>query len=399
MFAQKYLSKQGKETLIAPSPKKGTGIIVVVPCYNEPDILQTLSSLASCTKPNSPAEVVVVVNHPENEGEAVKGFNRATKLEIEKWIAETETGGINFHVVGPVELRRKWAGAGLARKTGMDEAVARFNSIEKPGGLIVSLDADTLVAKNYFVEIEKHFRDEPGNIGATISFRHQTEGLGARHLEGILLYEKYLWYYKAAVGFTGYPYSMFTVGSAFAVKAGAYVKRGGMNRRQAGEDFYFLQNLAQQGNVGEITATKVFPSARLSDRVPFGTGPILSKWMKGEEDLSLAYNFNAFADLKLFFDLRKRLFNIDREGFCQAVSTLPQAVADFIHKDNFWEELDDLNRNCSNLPAFQKRFFQKINAFKILKFLNFVHEGYYKKASLDGQIKTLGQGIKSKKGG
>ena len=50
--------------------------------------------------------------------------------------------------------------------------------------------------------------------------------------------------------FAGYPWAMYTVGSAFAVTAEAYVKRGGMNRRQAGEDFYFLQNLAHIGTVG-----------------------------------------------------------------------------------------------------------------------------------------------------
>ncbi len=33
------------------------------------------------------------------------------------------------------------------------------------------------------------------------------------------------------------------VGSALAVKALQYVKAGGMNRKQAGEDFYFVQKL------------------------------------------------------------------------------------------------------------------------------------------------------------
>ena len=188
----------------------------------------------------------------------------------------------------------------------MDEAVFRFNTLGNPKGLIVSLDADTLVAENYFIEIEKHFSKNPENVGATISFQHQTEGLNSKHLEGIQLYEKYLQYYKNAIEFTGYPHSMFTVGSAFVVTAEAYVKRGGMNRRQAGEDFYFLQNLAHLGPIGEISTTTVFPSARLSDRVPFGTGPILQKWMGGAEDLTQTYNFQAFADLKEFFSIKRQ---------------------------------------------------------------------------------------------
>jgi glycosyltransferase involved in cell wall biosynthesis len=389
MFAQKYLSKHGKKYLITPLPKKETKFIVVIPCYNEPEILQTLNSLASCKKPASPVEVIVVINHSENAGAAIKNFNSATKKEVTDWISGRNDEGLAFYVVGPVELRKKWAGAGLARKTGMDEAVLRFNTLENPEGIIVSLDADTLVAENYFTEIEKYFRENPENVGATISFQHQTAGLNGKHLEGIQLYEKYLWYYKNAIHFTGYPYSMFTVGSAFAVTAEAYVKRGGMNRRQAGEDFYFLQNLAQLGPVGEITTTKVYPSARLSDRVPFGTGPILQKWMNGTEDLTQTYSFNAFDNIKEFFDIREKLFKINKKTYGKMISKLPQPVFDFLQKDNFWEELNDVNSNCANMKTFQTRFFQKFNAFKILKYLNFVHGRYSPKANLDEQVNKL----------
>ena len=45
--------------------------------------------------------------------------------------------------------------------------------------------------------------------------------------------------------FVGYPDSIYTIGSAFAVRAEAYMKQGGMNRRQAGEDFYFLYKLTK----------------------------------------------------------------------------------------------------------------------------------------------------------
>jgi len=203
------------------------------------------------------------------------------------------------------------------------------------------------------------------------------------------LYEKYLEYYKQALDFTTYPHSMFTIGSAFGVKAFAYVKRGGMNRRQAGEDFYFLQNLVQIGTVGEITTTKVYPSARLSDRVPFGTGPILNKWMKGEEDLRQTYNFEAFADLKYLFEKKDLFYKIDELSFRELLKKLPETIAAFIRFDNFWNELSDLNKNCSSLQTFQNRFFQKFNAFKILKYLNFAHDNYYAKADLEEQILKL----------
>jgi hypothetical protein len=389
MFANNYLRKNNRLPLIETPPENDCGIRIVIPCYLEPDILLTLKSLISCELPRSKTEVIILINHSEITSDEIRKYNLSTKTNIENWISENSKTGIDFYVVGPVELQKKWAGVGLARKSGMDEAVLRFNYYDKKDGIIVSLDSDTLVEKNYLVEIERHFQQNPKHVGATISFKHQTEGLEEKQKEGILLYEKYLEYYKNALTFTGFPFSMYTVGSAFAVTAEAYVKCGGMSRRQAGEDFYFLQNLVQIGKVGEITSTKVFPSARLSQRVPFGTGNAMQKWMNGEEDLTKTYSFCAFQDLKAFFNLKEILFKIDEAGFGELVKKLPSSIREFISEDYFWVELNDLNKNCSVLKSFETRFFHLFNAFKIMKFMNFAHEKIYEKAGLNEQISAL----------
>ncbi|MDX8340498.1 glycosyltransferase [Draconibacterium sp. IB214405] len=391
MFADKYLQKNGHQILINKLPEQKPGLIVVIPCFREPDLVATLESLNKCDLPEVAVEVIVLINHSEKAEEATIRENEQTKTDADAWIAKNKKEGIHFFVVGPVQLKRKWAGAGLARKRGMDEAIRRFNLNDSKDGILVSLDADTLVAKNYLVAIEKHFRDFPKHVGATVAFEHQKQQLSGKHLEGIELYELYLNYYKRALHYSGYPYSMFTIGSAFAVTAEAYVKRGGMNRRQAGEDFYFLQNLVQLGTVGEITTTKVHPSARLSNRVPFGTGPILQKWMKGEEDLQLTYNFKAFKDLEQFFAKKDQLFKTQPNEYSEFVNTLNEPIKQFLLLDNFSVDLDDLNNNCSRLESFRLRFFQKFNAFRILKFLNFAHENYYQKADLRKQVELLDQ--------
>ena len=391
MFADKYLQKNNRIQLIQTPPAENCGIIVVIPCFHEPDILLTLESLNQCKLPKQKVEVIVLINHSEVASNELKKYNLDTKKEIEKWILNNINQGITFYVQGPVELQKKWAGVGLARKSGMDEALLRFNVLKKPGGIIVSLDSDTLVAKNYLVEIENHFIKNPNNIGATISFRHQTAGLNEKQLQGILLYEKYLLYYKNALSFVGYPNPLFTVGSAFAVTASGYFKRGGMTRRQAGEDFYFLQTLAQIGTIGEILNTSVYPSARLSDRIPFGTGPTLVKWMNGEADLTKTYNIQAFIDLKMFFDLVEKLFLADESSYLKMISTLPESIGEFLIQDSFWIEIEDLNKNCSSYKSFQMRFFHKFNAFKILKFINFAHEIFYEKADLETQFQTLNE--------
>jgi len=375
--------------MLTEPPDKGCGIIVFIPCFREPDILNTLESLSRCTPPKQKVEIIVLLNHSEVASEEIKNYNFKTREKIEAWLEKEKNNKFRYFVLGPVELPKKWAGVGLARKSAMDEAVLRFNQIEKPFGIIVSLDADTLVEKNYLVEIEKHFKSNPGDAGATIAFQHQTEGLEEKQLKGILLYEKFLLYYRNALEYVRYPNPIFTIGSAFTVTAEAYVKRGGMTRRQAGEDFYFLQTLTQVGKVGEINSTKVFPSARTSDRIPFGTGPAISKWMNDETDLSITYDFQAFIDLKMFFDSVQHLFQIDKPSYSELIARLPEPVFEFLIKDNFWTELDDLNKNCSSFQTFQLRFFHKFNAFKILKFINFSHEKFYQKSDLDTQFERL----------
>lgn len=395
MFANKYLEKQNNIRMITGEPDPELGMVVVIPCLNEPDIFKTLESLRACELPEQKCEVIVLINHSELASREIKEINQNTKNALDSWSAAHSRPNIQFYGLGPIEFRRKWAGAGLARKAGMDEAVTRFNQIGKGDGIIVSLDADTLVMKNYLQELEIFFRNHERHVGATIDFEHDKHGLQGKQLEGIELYENYLRYYKKALGYTGYPYSMFTIGSAFAVRAEAYVRRGGMNRRQAGEDFYFLQNLVQLGEVGEIKSTRVLPSARLSDRVPFGTGPVLQKWMDGEEDLRLTYNFQAFSDLKLFFDKKNLFFKITEVDFWSITDQLPEPLNAYLKEDAFFDELDEVNRNCSSLNAFTNRFFQKFNAFKVLKYMNFVHDRYYSKADLQGQIKLLNNNLKS----
>lgn len=389
MFADIYSIRNKISGKITHLPHPDLAIVIVIPCFREPEILKTLRSVSQCRLPESSVEVIVVINHSETSTEETKSQNCQTRKELDYWSERQSSDKLNFFVIGPVEFKKKWAGAGLARKLGMDEAVLRFNMLNKPDGIIVSLDADTLADENYLLEISNHFRENPFQAGATISFSHQTEGLNEKHLEGVLLYEKYMGYYKRAMGFTGYPYPMFTVGSAFAVTAGAYVKRGGMNRRQAGEDFYFLQNLVQIGPVGEITSTAVHPSARLSNRVPFGTGPVLRKWMEGEEDLKKTYSFKAFADLKFFFDRLSMFYHISVETYNILLADLPQSVETFLKYDDFWNELNVLNNNCATFSSFHLRFYQKFNAFKILKYLNFSHGKYYEKVDLDEQLFML----------
>ena len=61
-----------------------------------------------------------------------------------------------------------------------------------------------------------------------------------------------------------------------------------MNRKKAGEDFYFLQKLFDAGHFSECNTTRVIPSPRPSDRVIFGTGPAIREYL--ETAVSLTFH-------------------------------------------------------------------------------------------------------------
>lgn len=390
MFAENYIHKNCNfPVFIEGKPEKGTGIIIVIPCMDEPDILITLSSIENCLQIVSKVEVLIVINESELADARLREVNKESYRKIIEWSSTLQPGFISYHPIYPASFPKKWAGAGLARKTGMDEAIRRFAFLNNKKGVILSLDADTSVDSNYLFEVEKYFVNNPDKIGATIKFKHQTVGLNPRQKEGIGLYETYMQYYKEAVAYTGFPFPMYTIGSAFAVIADAYVKQGGMVKRPAGEDFYFLNKLTSLGEIGEITNTCVYPSARISGRVTFGTGPNMKKWMEGDEGLKLTYNFQAFLDLKIFFDIKGQLYKIPEIDYLQFVGQLPNPIKEFLLEDDFYKQIISLNNNCSSEKSFSSRFFQIFNAFKILKFLNYSHKELYRKEKLSEQIEKL----------
>jgi hypothetical protein len=181
---------------------------------------------------------------------------------------------------------------------------------------------------------------------------------------------------------TGVPYAYHTLGSAMAIRGSAYASIGGMPRKQAGEDFYFLQKLIPLGNFGEINKTKVIPSPRPSDRVIFGTGAAITNYINGSGDISLTYNLNAFSDLNFFFSYRSQLFDLNLSEFESWSQKLPKPLRVFLLNTNFSEDLQSLKNNCSCYEIFNKRFFEIFNAFKIVKYLNFVHNGFFEKMNV-----------------
>jgi hypothetical protein len=381
-FASAYLSGRTVfPQLIQERPDPGTGLIIVIPAYNEPQVTDVLDSLSECTPPGCGIEVIIVVNSPLLASPCERELQKVTIGNILSWKYDHPGSFFRLHAIDSTELEPvDWA-VGLARKTGMDEAVRRFDQVGKPDGVIVSLDADCRVEAGYLAEICNQLYKINGRSGCSVYFEHPLKGeaFPDNYYSAITRYELHLRYYFQGLSFTGFPWVHHTVGSAIAVKALAYVKAGGMNRRKAGEDFYFVQKLVQGGGYFNLNTTAVYPSPRASGRVPFGTGATIGRLTGIRGEVMLTYNIEAFRDLKRLFSLvsQELLYNSADETCLHA--SLPESVRSFISGEEWSRRIREIRMNTSGEKSFAKRFYSWFNMFMIVKYMNSVHRGFYKK--------------------
>ncbi len=385
-----YLSKHRFcDPQIKESPFPDLFLSVVIPCYNEPDIITTLNSLKLCQKPKCNVEVIIVINSSKNASKETLKTNQDTKNDILNWIAKNQNNDLRFFVLDML-LPQKHAGVGLARKVGMDEAVFRFEQVNTDG-VIVCLDADCEVAPNYFSEIEKHFKQNNNTTGCSIYYEHELSGtqFGDKIYEAIINYELFLRYYNQCLKHTGVPYAFHTVGSSMAVKSSAYQKQGGMNKRKAGEDFYFLHKIIESGHFSELNTTCVYPSPRVSDRVPFGTGRAVGHYLKEQTSMYMTYDFKSFQELRIFLKSMSTFYQLASDSVEQELAKLPPAIKDFLIRNNFRSTLEEINTNTKSIESFTKRFFKWLNAFRILKYIHFARDNYYPDKPILDVCKTL----------
>jgi hypothetical protein len=265
----------------------------------------------------------------------------------------------------------------------MDEAIKRFGYINKPDGIITSLDADTLCAPNYLSELEKRFATENSLHGATFYFEHPIKG--TPHDFAIIEYELHLRYFVEGMRYAGFPFAFHTLGSCFAVRADVYAKHGGMNKKKGGEDFYFLHKIIPNGRFREINSIRIFPSARASERVPFGTGPVVKYLIEQGKDFD-SYDIKAFHDLKMLYESLAMLYNNEIDS---CISFFSEPLRHFLLEHWVYSKTDEMLKNSSRFETFKKRFFQWFGAFMIVKYLNFAHTNYYKKKPVQKQVKNL----------
>lgn len=379
-FAGHYLSNHALySSFISSKPSVDLFLIIVIPCFNEPDLIKTLKSLWACNRPKCSVEVIIVINASEKVEDLVIKQNKKTEIDFNNWQNNHCDNKLSFHSIVINNLPVKDAGVGLARKIGMDEAVRRFEFLEKSEGVIVGFDADCTCRKNYLTEIEKLFLLNKKINACSVQFEHPLEGVEHDDFtyKSIANYELYLRYYISTLKYAGHPFAYQTIGSSFAVRADVYCKQGGMNKKKAGEDFYFLQKIIPLGNYEELNTTKVFPSPRASNRVPFGTGATIQKMQKLNNSDYLTYNLKAFADIKHVVNFVSNMYEKNEIVIKSVLSELSEPLQKFLNENDFVKNVMEINNNSNSESSFKLRFFKWFNMFMVLKYMNYSHPAYY----------------------
>jgi hypothetical protein len=320
--------------------------------------------------------VLVVVNHRTDASPADKADNLATLKLLAagdpRW-SRLRLAWVDAATPG-FEMPAKGGGVGLARRIGLDLALSRLSPLSADP-VLVCLDADTLVQPDYLPALQGHFAVSRCGA-AVIPFQHQ-RGPTPESDRYITRYELFLRGYVLGLSLAGSPYAFHSVGSAMACRASAYVKIGGMNSRAAGEDFYFLQQLARTVEVEQLGGTVVHPSARASHRVPFGTGRSISRMSAGGEGQQLFYHPDCFRVLGAWLDLVAGHPDADGRTLQQQSGEISPCLGEYLHLNRFEEIWDKLRRNNPARSALLKAFHGWFDGLKTMKLIHHLSDGPY----------------------
>lgn len=198
----------------------------------------------------------------------------------------------------------------------------------------------------------------PVLTGLAIPYYHKLAGDDTDRL--ILRYEIYMRHYLLNMLLIQNPYAFTAIGSAMATTVNSYNRVGGITPVKSGEDFYFIQKLAKNGDIGNWCDTLAYPSPRFSSRVIFGTGPALIKGSSGNWDSYPLHPAASFERVRRTFDSFPSLYQKD----------IPTPMDRFLKAqfkvDNIW---GPLRKNYKDLPNFVNACTRKVDGLRILQFL------------------------------
>jgi len=402
MAVEKYFSQYAEREALAADRlaahlPRTFPFSLVIPCFDEaPDFIARL-----LTHPEaSNVLLVVVINQPDTFADNVNNkslfemLTKSGKVYSTDNVYYTTHGNLNLIVIDRFSnhLRiKKKNGVGLARKIGVDTAcrLVQLGCIQSD--FIYSSDADAHLPANYFSACERSSK-----TGAMVfDFTHiKTNSAISAATQN---YEQAIKYYMRGLQWAVSPYAFYTLGSALAVSMDCYCQVRGFPKRPGGEDFYLLNKIAKIARVEFLENILIHIESRLSNRVPFGTGPAVKAIMASDEEYSY-YHPAIFTCLKQLLcwanqDLAHTILSSNIKPTINAHEFLLSAELTATAREalislGFNQFLAHVAKQCRHPETIRHHFHWWFDGFRTLKFIRFLQDNQFAPISLPACIDT-----------
>ena len=252
--------------------------MMVVPCRDEP--LPRLRALqAALADMGGSSLLIVVVNGPTGEVPTEADRSVAAAASERAPLGPARTGWCSRHKSVDMMWIERCGDAGIPAREGVGRA-------RKIGGdVALRLWREGLVREPWIHFTDADARPSPAlrdmaawSRGAAVVWpfvhgTHDEPDVARAHLQ----HEIWMRWWVRGLESAGSPFAYHTIGSCISVAARAYGDARGVPARPAGEDFHLLNKLAKLGGIARPHVAPVEIEARRSSRVPFGTGPAVSR--------------------------------------------------------------------------------------------------------------------------
>lgn len=403
---EQYLSRHA-EQIASEVPHFVSGVFdsaLVVPAYNEEK--EMLSRLLASAPSRGGRLLILVVNETELSPESAREKNAALIRAVSEVSSRSESRSdskLSLHSApcgrdgmavllvnstGEASRLGPREGVGRARKMGMDAALSLYAVGKLISPFCGSSDADVHLPSDYFETLELPVPTRgslPIVSGLLFPYRHLPDPSGelAPLMQEVELSFRY---YVLGLASAGSPYAYHSLGSALAVSLPHYARARGVPNRTAGEDFHLLAKLSKLAPLRRVLRPMIHIETRLSDRVPFGTGPSLAR--ASEERVagraSVDYHPDSFGYLQSFLDALTQICSAEdyesRSLITHALSQTPAWVGRSAIE--LWEDLKPHLRACPSAAHRLRRLHEKFDALATLQFIHRAHREGLEKINL-----------------
>jgi len=388
---------------------------IVIPAYNEDD---TFLKRIIQTEGSQGVLLILVINQPQDTEPSqqnialVRQLSRLAQSRGSLGNAELyRSSSCDVLLVdrfNPALQIPQKQGVGLARKIGCDLATALHDNNILHSSWIYSTDADVQLPNNYFLPLTQDSvtNKQTHSVSCRVfDFSHVSEKTQAQATQDVEIqtatdsYEAALKYYQQGLAWAGSPYSFYTLGSTLAIDIASYCKVRGFPKRAGGEDFYLLNKLAKVGKVMFDDSICILIQARISDRVPFGTGPAVKAIIENNRQGIPYHYYNANIFIQLAQWLlwatevlpnkavgKDRDTNVSISSLHHCDEGLNHHIIETMLDMGFDEFYLHARAHSQSADTFRRHFHNWFDGFRTLKFIHYMQNNVFPARVLDDSL-------------